>query len=397
VTRSPVERYLRLGLQLERHSEGIIDAYFGPPELAAAIDAEPPAEPGMLLSDAEALLDELEDGWLRDQVIALRTCAAVLAGELDSYADEVEGYYGVRPSHTDESVFVAAHEELARLLPEGGTLAERYQAWERSNLVPADDIERLMAAVIEEARGWTNRLVTLPEGELVILETVHDKPWWASCDYLGGLRSRIRLNVDLPMSAFELLVLSIHETYPGHHTERSVKESLLVQGRGMLEETMVVTPSPQTLVAEGIAALAPNVLLEGETGRALVSILHDADLELDLPHALAVRKAHEPCRWAEVNAALMLHERKRSEAEAHSYLEQWCLEAPEWTAHLVRFMTAPSQRSYIITYSAGRELCRAFVAGDRKRFRSLLSEQVRVCDLHEQRGVEPPGRSGTNG
>jgi hypothetical protein len=59
-------------------------------------------------------------------------------------------------------------------------------------------------------------------------------------------------------------------------------------------------------------------------------------------------------------------------------------------------MTEPSQRSYIITYSAGRELCGAFVAGDPERFRSLLSEQVRVRDLLEQRDVELPGRSGTN-
>src|SRR5262245_10052806 len=63
-----VERYLRLGLRLGRHEEGVVDAYFGPPELAAAVAAEAPAEPVVLVADADALLDELEDGWLRDQV-----------------------------------------------------------------------------------------------------------------------------------------------------------------------------------------------------------------------------------------------------------------------------------------------------------------------------------------
>jgi len=381
VTASAAERYLRLGLQLGRHDDGIVDAYFGPPELTAAVGAEPPVEPRELVSAAEALLDDLEDGWLRDQVVGLRTYAGVLAGEPISYADEVEGCYGVRPTHTDEAVFRAGHEELEELLPGDGPLAERHVRWENSIRVPADQVERALAAVIEEARVRTRDLVGLPEGEQVVLEIVHDKPWWASCDYLGDLRSRITVNVDLPMSALELLILGSHETYPGHHTERSSKEHLLVRGRGLLEETLVLSPTPQSLVTEGIAVLAPHMLLAGDGGEALAAVVHDAGIALDLPHALAVRRALEPCRWAEVNAALMLHEEGATEAEAYTYLERWGLETPELTAHVIRFITEPTQRTYIVTYSAGRDLCRSYVAGDRERFRRLLTEQVRVRDL----------------
>ncbi len=113
MTRTATERYIELGLQLGRHSEGLVDAYFGPPELAAAVDAAPPADPPLLVAAATALLDELDDGWLRDQVAGLRTCAGVLAGESLAYADEVEGCYGVRPEHTDEAVFAAAHAKSA--------------------------------------------------------------------------------------------------------------------------------------------------------------------------------------------------------------------------------------------------------------------------------------------
>jgi len=381
VTQSAAKRYVQLGLQLGRHTEGIVDAYFGPPELAAAVEAEPAVDPRTLVAEAEALLDELGEGWLRDQVVGLRTYAGVLAGESVTYADEVKGCYGVRPRYTDEAVFTAAHEQLEVLLPGGGTLAERYERWQSSSLVPADQIERLLPAVIEEARAWTGRLLELPDGERVVLETVRDKPWWASCDYLGGLRSRLVLNVDLPMSALELLVLAIHETYPGHHTERCSKEHLLVRGRGLLEETLVMSPTPQTLVTEGIGKLAPSVLLEGDAGRALAAVMHDAGVELDIAHALAVRRAHEPCEWAWANAALMVHEDGASEAEAHAYLERWGLETPEWTAHMIRFMTEPTQRTYVHTYAAGRELCRVYVAGEPERFRRLLTEQVRVRDL----------------
>ncbi len=387
------ERYLRLGLQLGRHVEGIVDAYFGPPELAAAVDSEPPVDPRTLVADAETLLDELEDGWLRDQVVGLRTYAGVLAGESASYADEVEGCYGVRPTYTDEAVFSAAHERLEELLPGDGPLVERYERWQQSIRVPTERVERTIGAVIEEARAWTRGLVELPDGEGVVLEIVRDEPWLAFCDYLGDLRSRIAVNVTLPMSAIELLVLTIHETYPGHHAERSSKEHLLVRGQGLLEETLVLVPTPQSLVSEGIAVLAPSVLLEGDGGEALAGVTHDAGIDLDLAHALAVARALEPCRWAEVNAALMLHDAGASEAEVHAYLERWGLMTPELAAHLIRFLTEPTSRTYIVTYPAGRELCRSYVAGEQERFRRLLTEQVRVCDLL----AAAPGDGSTRG
>ena len=383
-TQLPAERYLRLGLQLGRHVEGIVDAYYGPPELAAAVDEEPPVDPRTLAAEAETLLDELEDGWLRDQVVGLRTYAGVLAGESRSYADEVEGCYGVRPTHTDEAVFAAAHERLEELLPGDGALAERHERWESSSFVPAEQVERTVAAAIEEARAWTDGLVELPAGERIVLEIVRDKPWMAFCGYLGNLRSRIAVNVDLPQSAVQLLILAIHETYPGHHAERASKEHLLVRGRGLLEETLVMVPTPQSLISEGIAKLAPFVLLEGDGAAALAAIMHDAGIELDLAHDLAVERALEPCQWAEVNAALMLHEGGATEDETKAYLERWALMTPKLAAHMIRFFTEPTSRTYILTYAAGRDLCGSYVAGEPERFRRLLTEQVRVRDLLEQ-------------
>jgi hypothetical protein len=375
------ERYLRLGLQIGRHVDGMVDAYFGPPELAAAVEAEPPVDPRTLVAAAEGLLDELEDGWLRDQVVGLRTYAGVLAGESRSYADEVEGCYGVGPAHTDEAVFVAVHERLEELLPGAGTLAERYARWQDTTRVPSERIEPTLAAVIEEARAQTRDLVGLPDGEGIDLEIVHDEPWWASCNYLGGLRSRVAVNVDLPMSAMELLVLALHETYPGHHVERSTKDVALVRGRGLLEETLVLVPTPQSLVTEGIAKLAPEVLLDGEGGPALAAILRDAGVELDLAHARAVEQALEPCDWAQVNAALMLHDGGAGEAEVHDYLERWALLTPQWADHMLRFFTEPTSRSYVMTSAAGRDLCRSYVAREPDGFKRLLAEQVRVRDL----------------
>lgn len=390
VAASVVERYLRLGLQLGRHVDGIVDAYYGPPELAVAVDAVPPVDPRALVSDAELLLDDLDDGWLRDQVLGLRTYGHVLAGESGSYADEVEGCYGVRPMRTDEAIFDAAHERLAELLPGRGPLAERYARWYDSIVVPPHLVEGTVMAVVEQARAWTLDLLELPDDEGVVVQSVRDKPWLAFCEYLGGLRSRIAVNVDLPLSAPELLRLTSHETYPGHHVERCAKDHLLVRGRGLLEETLVLVPTPQSLVSEGIAELAPTVLLDGNGHDAFAAVFQDAGIELDLTHALAVQRALEPCREAEVNAALMLHEAGAGEAEARAYLERWGLMTPQLAAHMIRFLNAPTSRTYVTNYSAGRELCCRYVAGEPERFRFLLTEQVRVQDLLEAKDARAP-------
>jgi hypothetical protein len=77
----------------------------------------------------------------------------------------------------------------------------------------------------------------------------------------------------------------------------------------------------------------------------------------------------------------MLHADGASEADVHAYLQRWALRSPELATHLIRFLNDPSSRTYMITYSAGRELCSSYVAGRPERFRRLLTEQVRVGDL----------------
>ena len=57
------------------------------------------------------------------------------------------------------------------------------------------------------------------------------------------------------------------------------------------------------------------------------------------------------------------------------------LATPEQAQHSVRFFMDPTWRAYGITYSAGEELCRAYVGDDPLRFRRLLTEHVRIGEL----------------
>ncbi len=375
------ERYLRLALRLTRLDEGVLDAYFGPPAIAEEVEAEPLPEPTALVAEAESLLGELPDGWLRDQVSALHTVARRLGGETIAYPDEVEACFGVRPQPTDEALLTAAYDELDALLPGSGPLGERLRAFEDASLVPADVIEGLMAAVVEEARSRTRELFGLPEGESIELEYVRDTPWLGYHEYLGDLRGRISINVDRPRSAMSLLILALHETYAGHQAERCNKEVTLIRGQGLVEESIAVVTAPQSVVSEGLAELSVELLLEGPTGPVFESLVHDHGVELDLARAWAVERAREPLSWLGVDGALMLHEGGEAPDQVATFLADRALLPADEAAQWVRFLGDAASRTYAICYPAGRALCRDFVDGDPARFTRLLTEQVRVVDL----------------
>src|SRR5438552_10176933 len=61
LTVGPVHRYLELGLRLGRHAEELVDAYYGPEEVARRVDAEGLREPAVLAEEARELLAEVAD------------------------------------------------------------------------------------------------------------------------------------------------------------------------------------------------------------------------------------------------------------------------------------------------------------------------------------------------
>ncbi len=381
MTGSPGQRYVELGLRLTRLDEGLLDSYFGPPGIAQAIKEEPMPEASDLVDDADRLLDDLGEGWLRDQVTGLRTAAGRLAGEQIEYADEVEACFGVRPVRTKEAVLAAAYEDIDALLPGPGSLKERYRAWEQSSIVPAETIETLMAAVIDEARVRTRDLVGLPHGETIEVEFVRGTAWLGYQEYLGDLRGKISINVDRPRSALSLLTLALHEAYPGHQAERCHKEVALIREQGLVEETIAMVTVPQAVVSEGLAELSIELMLDGAAGPVLQEVVRDHGIELDLARDRAVQRAAEPLGWLGVDGALMLHADDVPPAEVSAYLSQRALIDLDAAERWVRFLGEPSSRSYAICYPAGLALCREFVAHDPTRFLRLLTEQIRVSEL----------------
>jgi hypothetical protein len=242
-------------------------------------------------------------------------------------------------------------------------------------------VKGVLDSLAADLRERTGRLLGLPEGEEADIELVAEEPWTAFNYYLGGLSSRIAVNTDLPTYSTAVTELITHEIYPGHHTEHATKEQQLVRERGWYEESIILNGTPASLVSEGIAGVAAEVLLGEPIEEVAADHLAPYGIELDAEEAAAVRRASDVLRAVDVNAALLLHEDGAGADEAAEYVMTWRLVARARAEKIVEFITDPVWRSYIVTYTEGLRLCRSFVEGDANRFRRLLSEQLTPADL----------------
>ncbi len=376
-----IERYLELCLRLGRHVDGLVDAYYGPQEIAERVDAEELRDPAALVQDADSLLEQVDDDWLGAQLVGLETVASKLAGEHVAYEDEVERCYGVRPDWVSEESFEAAHGELDDLLPGDGSLAERYQVWREEDALDGESLVGVYDSMLADFRERAKALFGLPEGESVEVEYVSDEPWSAFNYYQGGLRSRIAVNTDATLIPDFVLELATHEAYPGHHTEHAWKEQIHVVEGGRLEESALMVGTPSSLVSEGVASLASEILLGGEAEQVTSEHVDGTGVRYDPELSQRVKEAIRPLAYVGGNIALLVHTRGSSEEDAIEYSMKWALRSRKRAEQSVRFITDPLWRSYVTTYTAGYDLCRDWVDGDLDRFKRLLTEQLTPADL----------------
>ncbi len=390
-TQSMVEEYVRLALAIDQHRDGYIDAYFGPAEWKeqAAREGKLPlndlAVRAAALAEAitaDAGMDLQRKDFLARHARAMQTTLRLLSGEKMPLVDEAEGVYDIRPEWTDEPDLEAAQSELDELLPSGGTLLERLTQRKEALKISAEKTRELLPIVQDRLRQATRQRFPLPEDEGLEFEYVSGHPWFAYNWYLGGGRSRIELNTDLPMQITRLVKTIAHECYPGHHTELSIKDMRLHRQQARGEHGLMLLNSPSAVISEGIATSALSV------------ILSDEELEQWYAHELMPRAGVDPALaqgeadisrimdvlgGASGNAAFMLHDQGVDPAELAPYLQKYGLLTPQEAAKRADFISDPLDRAYIFSYSVGQRLLKALF--DHKPdvthwFTRLLTEPV---------------------
>lgn len=178
-------RYIALAFELDQHIEGIVDAYFGPPDLKEQVQKRPPRLPHAIANDLDTLRMQVQSsnyplrrkGYLDVQLRALLTLARSLNGQALPYAQEVHAYFDIVPEFVPEAVFEDAAAELDSLLPGRGPVVERMIEWRKQFEVPPEIAHQMIGRIAAEARLRTRDLVELPAAEHVEFHLVQDKPW----------------------------------------------------------------------------------------------------------------------------------------------------------------------------------------------------------------------------
>lgn len=390
----------RINKAIRKFSESrFVDYYYGPPEWKAAAEAEAETPAADLVRKAMALADALpaqgfekhRAAYLEKQVMALETVCRKLNGEAFSLEDEVQRCFDIHPTWTPESQFERAIALFDEALPGEGSIVERQLALrqryelarEKSGLLVG-----LMQRALAEARRRTQAFVELPEGEGIELQTVSDKVFGGENWYLGNYRSRVELNTDLPTSVSWLVDVMCHEGYPGHHTEFVMKERHLYRERGYMEQAIAPIIGPQSVISEGIATMASEMIFTPDEAEQWASehLYPEAEIEPVQLDIVKLHRAGELMQGLGGNAAFLLHEGHPDE-EVAQYLMKHSLETDRQRIQKqLDFLKDPFREAYIFTYFYGKRLMQPWLQGaDRLAvFRRFLTEQLYPAELVKQ-------------
>ncbi len=383
-------RYLLLGLRLARISPGFLDSYVGPAELREIALGEPVPfatelhDEAMALAEMAAALPGADPAtlrrrtWFAGQLRAISAMARRAGGEEIAYLDLVEELTGVRVAPVPDRELLVVRDRIEDALPGTGPVQDRIARLRASLRIPADRALDAVRGSADRFRAATRRDFELPPDEGIEWGEAHDQPWAASAEYLGGRRTQILLNVDLPMDVMSAAHLAAHEAYPGHHAENIVKDMTLIRGAVLGEATLRTMGTPETVLSEGLADVAREVVMsDRELEAELHRIGREAGVDGDWAAAVVVRGAVADLQRAQGNAGIMLHHDARPEVEVRAYLADIGLVPADRLDHVMRFLRDPVA-GMVFPYTEGTRLIRPWLelTGQTAGFWRLLSEQL---------------------
>lgn len=365
------EDYVRITLQIAQHRPALVDAWTGPAawqpgsrvpvaDLRPALDS--------LIGRADTLraadFDPTEAPrlvYLRGQLRALPIVVRRLLGESPGFSEEVRLAFGRDLPAVDGAALIAARAALSDELPGSEPLANRYLAFRRQFLIPAQHAARVLSAAIGACRRATMPHVALPPDERVDVVFDDSIGWDAYARYAGGHRTILTVAPSGEHDVAALLHTACHETYAGHHMQHVLVDDALVKGRGWVEFQLTPAFGPHLLIAEGAAETAVDLALP-ESARA--AIYRDELLPLaGLPVRDADRLARIETLALTLEAAIprivqrYLDNAASAEATVDALQQEALVSSPE------RFLAfAERQRAGAVAYPVGKAVVSEWIA-----------------------------------
>jgi hypothetical protein len=364
--------YVRLVLEIDAHEPGYVDAYYGPPEWREAARKSPRGQ-AALKREADRLRAALarfrsEDAeqTQRARVLAANVASArfrldMIGGARANFADEAERLFALRPQLKPLAEYDAVLAKIEALIPGPGALSDRVDAFRAEYSIPEEKLSAVMNAAVAECRRRTLAHIALPEGESFRMEMVKDKSWGAYNYYLGGNQSLIQINTDLPVAIGNALVLGCHEGYPGHHVQGIYNERAY-RTKDWAEFSVLPLYVPAAPLNEGGGDFGVHLAFPGD---------EQVHFERDVLYPLAgldpataatydkFRKAMAELDGAALTISQMYLDGVIDKPRAVELTQRYELLARDVAEQSLDF--DEEYRSYVINYSVGEDLVRAYV------------------------------------
>jgi len=375
---SIAEGYVKLVLEVGKYDPNYVDSYYGPQEWR-------PKEENLqfdstaynkLVSTADSLLNELEllseynateletlrYRYLYKQLFSVKARIIILNGSVLPFKLESRALYDVTPTIESEDSLQKIIDELEKILPGKGDIADRIITLRKNYEIPKNKIAVVFDAAVKECRRRTAKYINLPAGENFKVEYVAGKPWGTYNWYKGNLFSVIQIATDFPVYIDSPVGLAAHEGYPGHHVYNILLEQNLVKNKGWIEYTVYPLYSPQSLIAEGTAVIGEELIFPGDE-----RVIFEKEILFPLA-GLSTKDANiyyqilslqKKLSGAGVLAARNYLNGDWTKDETVAWLQKFQLRTKERAEKFLSFIE--TYRSYVVTYDMGEIIIHDYI------------------------------------
>ncbi|MBX7186868.1 MAG: DUF885 domain-containing protein [Vicinamibacteria bacterium] len=259
------------------------------------------------------------------------------------FVEQIHGFLHVpaEPAPADE--LAALQNEMGALLTRmgyTGDLRSQCAAWEEKNRVRAEQVPAVLEGLLDEAwRRTEERVVRIPrpKSDGMHVVPVSGVAFNARCNYLSR---RIELNVDPVLTRPGLKHLAVHEGYPGHYLQFTLRSTMAESGEASADVLLSIVNSASSSIFEGIGDSGITMLdwMESDDDRvqALMNV-YRAGIGTEAAwrfHALG---------WPAQKVADALSERSLVGGDG-------------WVANRVKFIQSPSRAVLIWSYWWGERV-----------------------------------------
>jgi hypothetical protein len=295
-------------------------------------------------------------------------------GAFDEYVREV---FDLKAPTPPLSSFENISEELGDVFSGKGSIADQYHAWLAMMTVPKGKETMILEMAMEEARNRT--VLPLPRHEHCRIDGIEGVNFRAYLTFEGNSCSLMQYSKAVPLYAHDILSLVCHEVYPGHHTFCTIREAVLQEHPGRVENACTVLQSPVASIMEGTAEAAVDLVFPGSEYIEFESKLL---AQLGIPgdqstRSQGVRAFNQQAWYAKRALTRALLEGEKQPSQAEEWLVNHCLVPPcDVRLYVNSYL---EYGPYMATYSGGREIVEAWLAREPKqdvrwtRFGDLLN------------------------